>query len=116
MKRSFSDAHDDRGRKRTAKPGDAGANGVKLREGKVVQPDDEVVKTFALATGGMVYARADRDTGISRKVRRAGKAGCPAPPVVTEACVHFYFTLHARPSDAADIRLSLRPLLFEARE
>jgi hypothetical protein len=57
----------------------------------------------------MVYARADRDTGISRKVCRAGKAGCPAPPVVTEACVHFYFTLHARPSDAAGIRLSLRP-------
>jgi len=44
MKRSFSDAHDDRGRKRTAKPGDAGDNGVKRREGKVVQPDDEVVK------------------------------------------------------------------------
>src|SRR5690242_12407737 len=39
-----------------------------------------------------------------------------APPVVTEACVHFYFTLHARPSDAAGIRLSLRPLYFEARD
>jgi hypothetical protein len=30
-----------------------------------------------------------------------------ANPVVTEACVHFHFTLHARPSDAAGIRLSL---------
>src|SRR5579872_6415581 len=39
-----------------------------------------------------------------------------APPVVTEACVHFHFTLHARPSDAAGIRLSLRPLYFEARD
>jgi len=55
-----SGAHDDRGRTRTAKPGDAGAYGVKLREGKAVQPDGEVVKTFAQRRVKRWDARAER--------------------------------------------------------
>jgi hypothetical protein len=49
----LSGAHDGRGRRHTAKPGDAGArDGVKLREGKVVRPDGES-QDGRVATGGL---------------------------------------------------------------
>ena len=103
--------HDGRGRRRTAKPGDAKRQAAQRQS----RPTGRRVAR-RLRSDGRLGCATRADPGISRNVCRAGKAGCPANPVVTEACVHLYQLSHARPSDAAGIRLSLRPLSSEARD
>ena len=84
VKRSSPGVHDGRGRGRRQNQVELAPQAPSCCEGKAVQPDGES-QDVRTTTGEGDDTRVT--TGISRHVRRAGKAGCPARPVVTAMLV-----------------------------